>query len=144
VVSSVEISIVTRKAYSSIRFSGKRQEAGDSYRRQGPPPFSGPDGVPPPCVTSLSAEPQWANTSQAGKPKRAVRWQSGSLSLRSPSASRHYRPNGRGEGMRRTGRVDRDARAGGQIVQQMFGVGERVETAVRFVGGAFHVGLVHA
>jgi hypothetical protein len=25
---------MTRKAYSYIRFSGKRQEAGDSYRRQ--------------------------------------------------------------------------------------------------------------
>ena len=33
-VSSVEISTMTRKAYSYIRFSGKRQEAGDPYHRQ--------------------------------------------------------------------------------------------------------------
>ncbi len=32
--SSVENPVMARKAYSYIRFSGKRQEAGDSYRRQ--------------------------------------------------------------------------------------------------------------
>lgn len=32
--SSVETPLMARKAYSYIRFSGKRQEAGDSYRRQ--------------------------------------------------------------------------------------------------------------
>ena len=32
--------------------------------------------------------------------------------------------------------VDRHARAGGQIVEQVVGVGEGVESAVRFVGGA--------
>ena len=33
-VSNVESPLVPRKCYSYIRFSGKRQEAGDSYRRQ--------------------------------------------------------------------------------------------------------------